>query len=109
MNEIETTWKVIAGVLTAYILIMNAIEKWNKPRLEEKEREKRIDNKLIQYDDHLSKIDKQIEKLTTLNEASSRIDSIIARALLLMIDHDIHGNNIEGLKALKEELERSFL
>lgn len=98
MNEVSISLGTVLAICAAIVSISSAYKIIAKPG-------KDLEEKLAKYEKLLANDKEHLEKLDAYVKDSKKMDALIARCLLLILDHEIHGNNIEGLKKLKEEIE----
>lgn len=88
---ISAVWLWVLGAASALSVLKNAwdiIKRWGKGDLTK----------------HMSEVDRQIEADRKRLDALEKGQAITMRALLALINHEIDGNNIEGMKTMRTEI-----
>ena len=107
MNNITLAevWGLIAAVLTAIVLISNAVEKvvraWKAAKAPNDQQNDRIDALEEWRKEVDRKLNRDNDKLMDI-ESGNRVTQ---RALLALLDHGIDGNNIKQMQDAKEALQ----
>lgn len=105
----EEIWTRVAGVLAAIVLIGNAakalvagIKQIRAPNDRQDDRLNGLESRLNQVD---RKIDQDNRRLTAIEDGNRATQ----RALLALLEHGLHGNNITQMQAAKEGLEQHLI
>ena len=105
----ETVWAVVGGILAAIVLIVNAGEKIAKvvgslraPNAAQDQRLAKLEAQQAKTDDYLRQDKERLERIEKSN-------AVTQRALLALLGHGLHGNNVEQMQASESELQRHLI
>ena len=93
---------VITAVAAAAAVIFSLIKKAKAPNEKQNQRLEELEKKVAKHDEFFANDDKRLENI----EIGNRITQ---RALLALLSHGIDGNDVDGLKQAKEELQHYLI
>lgn len=100
--DIRTAIVVICAVIAMMISVLTLIGLMRKERAE---RAKPIDTMRGQLTDH----EKRIARLEAASTANVTENRLMMRMQLALVRHAIDGNNVEGLRDMREEVQRYLI
>lgn len=100
----ETVWAVVGGILAAIVLIGNAIEKIAKGAAALKAPNAAQDKRLDELEERQKKTDEYIRQDNERLESIEKSNAVTQRALLALLGHGLHGNNVDQMQASETEL-----
>lgn len=108
----DVTWSTVivaAGLfvllLGIYTTVMGAI-KTARSEIERKNRPlEDIRTRLDDHDTRLGNCEQQLGRLHSQNEDQDKVTKLILRANLALIRHGVDGNNISGLRDMRDEIQ----
>lgn len=103
----------IVAISAAFAVVLKIIDHFKAPDKKQDERifilEKRvdkIDERLEEGNKHFEAHDEQMKSLEASMKKSNRL---VIESLKVLIEHDVDGNNIEGLKDMNHKIDKYLL
>ena len=93
---------MITGVAAVIVLIVNLVKKAKSPNEIQNARITELEHRVDMHDEFLQKDLRRFESM----EAGNRV---IQHAILALLAHGIDGNDIEGMRKAKRELEEYLI
>ena len=93
---------MITGIAAVVVLIINLVKKAKSPNEIQNQRISDLETRVTQHDEFFAKDLKRFESL----EAGMRV---IQHAILALLAHNIDGNDVEGMRTAKRELEEYLI
>ena len=105
----ETVWAVVGGILAAIVLIGNAAEKIAKGVGALRAPNVNQDKRLADLEARQTKTDEYLRQDKERLESIEKSNAVTQRALLALLGHGLHGNNVEQMQASETELQNHLI
>lgn len=102
-------WAWVAGILAAIVLIGNAAKAVAAGIKQIRAPNDRQDGRLGKLESRLDKVDGKLDLDRRRLDAIEGGNRATQRALLALLEHGLHGNNITQMQAAKEGLEQHLI
>lgn len=103
----------IVAISAAFAVIIKIIDHFKAPDKKQDERIRllevrvdKIDSRLEDGNKHFEQHDMQME---SLKESMKKSNRLVIESLKILIEHDIDGNNIDGLKQMNHKIDNYLL
>lgn len=98
-------WGYILAAASAIVLLCNAAEKIALAVKSAKAPVEKRDNEIEAIKQDISDIKKKLETDKQRLDDSANSNHVTQKALLALLEHGLHGNNVDQMTAAKKELE----
>lgn len=105
----ETVWAVVGGILAAIVLIGNASEKIAKFVRAAKAPNATQDTRLDEIEAWRSRVDSKLDRDNDRLERIEHGNAVTQRALLALLGHGLHGNNVKQMEDSEKELQNHLI
>ena len=105
----ETVWAVVGGILAAIVLIGNAAERVAKALRALKAPNAAQDESIAELQRQQRETDAYLRQEMQWRVSTDKSNAVTQRALLALLGHGLHGNNIDQMQASEIELQNHLI
>ena len=105
----ENIWACVSAVLAGIVLIGNAADKIVKAWKAVKAPENSQNDRLDKVEKDVSDIKAKLERDKLRLDDNANANHVTQEALLALLEHGLHGNNIEQMNQAKQHLEKYLI
>lgn len=105
----ETVWAVVGGILAAIVLLGNAVEKVAKAIKAFKAPNAAQDESIAALQQRQRETDEYLRKEMEWRVSTDKSTAVTQRALLALLGHGLHGNNVDQMQASEVELQNHLI
>lgn len=102
MTEI---WTIILAAASAVVLLSNAAEKIVKAVKVARAPEERQNAEIVDIKDRLTKVETKLSSDDARIKDAKECNHVLTKGMLALLDHGINGNNVNQMKAARQDVE----
>lgn len=103
----------IVAISAAFAVIIKIIDHFKAPDKKQDERIRLLEVRVDEVDSRLEDGNKHFEQhdmqMKSLEESMKKSNRLVIESLKILIEHDIDGNNIDGLKQMNHKIDNYLL
>ena len=103
----------IVAVSAAFAVVLKLIDHFKAPDKKQDERISKLEDDVKRINDRLEDGNKHFEthdlQMKALEASMKRSNRLVIESLKILIEHDIDGNNIDGLKQMNHKIDKFLL
>lgn len=105
----ENAWAWVSAILAGIVLIGNAAEKMGKAFKAVKAPETAQNDRLDKVEKDVRDIKEKLERDNRRLDDNANANHVTQEALLALLEHGLHGNNIDQMNQAKQHLEKYLI
>lgn len=105
----ENVWAWVSAVLAGIVLIGNAADKIGKAWKAVKAPENSQNDRLDKVEEDVRIIKEKLDRDNHRLDDTANANHVTQEALLALLEHGLHGNNIEQMTKAKQNLEKYLI
>lgn len=98
-------WTIILAAASAIVLLSNAAEKIIKAVKVAKAPEERQNAEIEEIKDRLTKVETKLSSDDARIKDAKECNHVLTKGMLALLDHGINGNNVNQMKAARQDVE----
>lgn len=98
-------WTIILAAASAIVLLSNAAEKIIKAVKVAKAPEERQNAEIEEIKDRLTKVEIKLSSDDARIKDAKECNHVLTKGMLALLDHGINGNNVNQMKAARQDVE----
>lgn len=98
-------WTIILAAASAVVLLSNAAEKIIKAVKVAKAPEERQNAEIEEIKDRLTKVETKLSSDDARIKDAKECNHVLTKGMLALLDHGINGNNVNQMKAARQDVE----
>lgn len=102
-------WAIVAGCLSALILISNAVEKIFAAVKAAKAPNDRQDKVIAELQDWRREVDRKLREVDKTHGEQAETNRIVIQGMIALLGHGVDGNNIDEMKKARRDLQSHLL
>lgn len=104
-DQVTSFAVVLVGVLGCIVLIGNAVQTLRRWYQRHRDPVDGLDQRISDLEAHAVKVDGKLEGDWEFRQDEAQINMLMLRSIKLLLQHEIDGNNIAGLKKMEDEID----